>query len=73
MVDYGYDPVNTEGGRDHRGAAGSVLFAGGGMRGGQVIGATDKSGAHPTTTVLHDRQGRSILLLPAGEPIPGLL
>jgi hypothetical protein len=43
------------------------------MRGGQVIGATDKSGAHPTTTVLHDRQGRSILLLPAGEPIPGLL
>jgi hypothetical protein len=34
-------------GRDHWGAAQTVLFAGGGVKGGQVIGETDKSGAYP--------------------------
>lgn len=34
-------------GRDHWGAAQSVLFAGGGVQGGRVIGATDKFGAYP--------------------------
>jgi len=34
-------------GRDHWGTQ-SVLFAGGGVRGGNVIGATDKNGAFPT-------------------------
>jgi hypothetical protein len=31
------------------GKAGSIFFAGGGARGGQVIGATDKHAAHCTT------------------------
>ena len=35
-------------GRDHWGAAQSVLFAGGGVRGGNVIGGTDAHGAYPT-------------------------
>src|SRR5437762_11003455 len=35
------------GGRDHWGAAGSIFFAGGGTRGGQVLGATDRNGAFP--------------------------
>ncbi len=33
------------GGRDHWGHAYSVLWAGGGIRGGQVVGATDRHGA----------------------------
>ncbi len=36
---------NQDGGRDHWGHAYSVLWAGGGIRGGQVVGATDRHGA----------------------------
>lgn len=36
-------------GRDHWGAAQSVLLAGGGVQGGRVIGSTDKNGAYPST------------------------
>lgn len=35
-------------GRDHWGAVQSVFFAGGGVRGGNVIGASDKIGAYPS-------------------------
>ncbi|MBY0526916.1 MAG: DUF1501 domain-containing protein [Gemmataceae bacterium] len=35
-------------GRDHWGDAMSVLMAGGGLRGGQVVGATDGKGGRPT-------------------------
>jgi len=49
LTEFGRTPrINKEGGRDHWGAAGSIFFAGGGVRGGQVIGATDRLGAHPT-------------------------
>ena len=34
-------------GRDHSGPAGNVLFYGGGLRMGQVIGATNHRGKHP--------------------------
>ena len=34
-------------GRDHWGPTQSVLFAGGGVQGGRVIGSTDKFGAYP--------------------------
>jgi len=34
-------------GRDHWGALQTVFFAGGGVQGGQVIGASDKMGAFP--------------------------
>ncbi|MCA9037253.1 MAG: DUF1501 domain-containing protein, partial [Planctomycetaceae bacterium] len=34
-------------GRDHWGAAQSVLLAGGGIQGGRVIGSTDSIGAYP--------------------------
>jgi uncharacterized protein (DUF1501 family) len=40
--EFGRTPViNPRGGRDHWTGAWSVLFAGGGIRGGQVVGATD--------------------------------
>ncbi|MAT14119.1 MAG: hypothetical protein CMJ46_02485 [Planctomyces sp.] len=35
-------------GRDHWGACQTVLFAGGGASGGQIIGASDKHGGYPT-------------------------
>jgi hypothetical protein len=35
-------------GRDHWGACQSILLAGGGVRGGQVIGASDSIGAYPS-------------------------
>lgn len=34
-------------GRDHWGAVQSVFFAGGGVKGGQVIGSSDKDGGYP--------------------------
>jgi len=49
MTEFGRTPkINKQGGRDHWGKAGSICFAGGGTRGGQAIGATDKQGAYPT-------------------------
>lgn len=48
LTEFGRTPkINSGGGRDHWGPAGSIFFAGGGARGGQVIGATDKQGAFP--------------------------
>ncbi len=94
LTEFGRTPrINALGGRDHWGPAGSIFFAGGGVRGGQVIGGTDKQGAYPTSpphgpgdiaasiyraigidprTMLHDRQGRPLPVLPEGEVIPGL-
>jgi hypothetical protein len=36
-------------GRDHWGAAQSLFFAGGGVKGGTVVGATDRLGGYPRT------------------------
>jgi hypothetical protein len=45
MGDFGRTPrINEKGGRDHHPGASSVWLAGGGVRGGQVIGATDADG-----------------------------
>lgn len=45
LGEFGRTPkVNSRGGRDHWANAMSVMFAGGGVRGGQVIGATDRQG-----------------------------
>lgn len=49
MGEFGRTPkLNKDAGRDHWGRAGSLLFAGAGVRGGNVIGATDKNGAFVT-------------------------
>jgi hypothetical protein len=94
LTEFGRTPkINKEGGRDHWGAAGSLVFAGGGVREGQVIGATDRIAAQPTTnsytpadvaatiyhalgveteTVLSDRLGRPLPMLPEGAVIPGV-
>jgi hypothetical protein len=47
--EFGRTPkMNKDRGRDHWGPAASLLFAGAGVKPGQVIGATDKQGAHVT-------------------------
>lgn len=48
LTDFGRTPrVNASAGRDHWPGVFSVLFAGAGIRGGQVLGASDRSGAGP--------------------------
>ena len=41
--------VNSRDGRDHWAAVFSAVFAGGGVRGGQMIGQSDKMGAYPAS------------------------
>jgi hypothetical protein len=48
MGEFGRTPkYNAAGGRDHWGHVFSVALAGGGVRGGQVIGCSDRNGAYP--------------------------
>jgi len=77
--EFGRTPyLNRDGGRDHWAGVWSMLLAGGGVRGGTVVGASDRLGAEPKDcpvgpehlagTIQHD------LGLPgASSPIPGLL
>ncbi|MFP6659657.1 MAG: DUF1501 domain-containing protein [Pirellulales bacterium] len=47
--EFGRTPkINAKAGRDHWGAVFSFAIAGAGISGGQVIGASDKLGGHPT-------------------------
>ena len=49
MGEMGRTPrINAQAGRDHWSMAQSILFAGGGTRPGQIIGATDRTAAAPT-------------------------
>jgi hypothetical protein len=53
LGEFGRTPqINKDGGRDHWSNAMSVLFAGGGTPGGQVVGATDKKGYAAVERVL---------------------
>lgn len=48
--EFGRTPkINKDAGRDHWGPANSVLMVGGDVRGGNVVGATDKIAAYPTS------------------------
>ena len=48
LTDFGRTPkINGNGGRDHHPGVYSVALAGGGIRGGQVYGASDSRGAEP--------------------------
>src|SRR5262249_58746987 len=64
LAEFGRTPrFNARGGRDHWGSVFSVALAGGGVRGGQVYGSSDRHGGYPrdgrvtpqdlTATVLH--------------------
>jgi len=48
MGEFGRTPqLNNRGGRDHWPGVWSVLFAGARVKGGQVVGSSDKQGAEP--------------------------
>jgi hypothetical protein len=48
MGEFGRTPrINADGGRDHWPHCWTVVMAGGGVKGGQVIGASDEIGAYP--------------------------
>ncbi|MCI0704256.1 MAG: DUF1501 domain-containing protein, partial [Planctomycetia bacterium] len=48
--EFGRTPrINKQGGRDHWGHVFSMALAGAGIRGAQVIGASDKTGSYPAT------------------------
>jgi uncharacterized protein (DUF1501 family) len=50
MGEFGRTPrINGNAGRDHWGSCQSVLLAGGGIKGGQVLGQSDRLGAYPVT------------------------
>ncbi|MDP7206007.1 MAG: DUF1501 domain-containing protein [Pirellulaceae bacterium] len=50
LTDFGRTPkINNNGGRDHYPAVYSLALAGGGIRGGQVYGSSDRKGAQPAT------------------------
>jgi hypothetical protein len=52
MSEFGRSPrINKAAGRDHWGSVFSIAMAGGGVRGGQVIGSSDAMGGQP-----HDRR-----------------
>ena len=52
--EFGRTPViNKNGGRDHWPQVACALLSGGGMRGGQIIGATNKLGEYPTERPVH--------------------
>jgi hypothetical protein len=50
MGEMGRTPrINNRAGRDHWSMAQSIIWAGGGVKSGQVLGATDKTCSYPTT------------------------
>jgi len=50
LGEFGRTPkINANAGRDHWGDCSSALLAGGGIRGGQVLGASDRLGAYPVS------------------------
>lgn len=82
MGDFGRTPrINERGGRDHHPACSSVLLAGGGIRGGQVVGATDDRGAevrdrpvtvpdlYRTIAWVLDVNADKMRVAPSGRPI----
>lgn len=82
MGEFGRSPkINKDTGRDHWGPAASLLFAGAGVKPGNVIGATDKQGGYATKRpvspadvayTVFDSLGidpRKQLVTPDGRPI----
>jgi hypothetical protein len=55
-------------GRDHWGAVQSVFFAGGGIRGGTVIGSSDRNGAYPASCPQHPESMAATIYHALGIP-----
>jgi hypothetical protein len=83
MGEFGRTPkINAAGGRDHWGHVFAVALAGGGVRGGVVLGASDSTGGHPkdgrvlpqdlTATIFHclGYGPETAIHDPLGRPVP---
>jgi uncharacterized protein (DUF1501 family) len=83
MGEFGRTPLlNPRGGRDHWPGVWSMLFAGGGVRGGQIIGSSDRIGSEPrdrpvtpaevAATIYHllGIDGRTLVPGSDGQPSP---
>lgn len=83
--EFGRTPkINGAGGRDHWGHVFSAALAGGGIRGGQVLGSSDKIGGHPRegkvepqdvhATILHclGYTAETMMHDVEGRPIPAM-
>ncbi len=74
--------INKDNGRDHWGNAGVMIFAGAGVRGGQVIGTTDERGEYVTdrpirppevAATIYSALGidyQKLLYTPQNRPVP---
>jgi hypothetical protein len=74
MGEFGRSPkINKNAGRDHWGAVYSTALAGGGVRGGQVLGASDALGGQPKDAVVSPSDFAATILHALGVPTDGLL
>lgn len=84
MSEFGRTPLlNPRGGRDHWPGVWSIVFAGGGVPGGQVVGSSDRIGSEPrdrpvtpaqvAATIYRALGINSRAALVVAEPIPELL
>jgi hypothetical protein len=70
MTDFGRTPkINSASGRDHWASAGFVVMAGAGIRGGQVIGATDEEGGFPVASEYATEQVVATIYHKVGLPL----
>tara|TARA_R110002096_G_scaffold49609_2_gene130849 strand:- start:188 stop:685 length:498 start_codon:yes stop_codon:yes gene_type:complete len=83
LAEFGRTPkVNPAGGRDHWPQCWTVFFAGGGIQGGRVVGASDDTGGYPAdrpvnpaevAATIYEALGidlEHLLPGPQGRPIP---
>jgi uncharacterized protein (DUF1501 family) len=71
LGEFGRTPhLNARGGRDHWAGVWSILLAGGGIRGGQVLGASDAQGGEPASRPVHACEIADTLRLAVGLPAP---
>jgi uncharacterized protein (DUF1501 family) len=71
MGEMGRTPhVNTRGGRDHWSGCWSIMMAGGGVRGGQVIGASDRIAAEPAERPVRCEEVAASIAFALGLPMP---
>lgn len=74
MGEFGRSPkINKSAGRDHWGSVYSTALAGGGVRGGQVIGASDAIGGQPKDGVVSPGDLATTILHALGVPTNGVL
>jgi hypothetical protein len=69
LTDFGRDQMNAIGGRHHWPECGSAMLAGGGLRGGQVVGASDRHGRFPAETPLQPADVLTMIYRHLGIPL----